>query len=201
VKRNRLTIIASYAWLISLMIWAILGPAPVALAVMFRGYWWGIPAALVVLAGFLLYLRSFYRFFNRENTRFRDDARQRYRRIFRVVALPSDKRSISKPWGAEIKVGHYGWEAQPLRRNDLIYLQGLTEHWLVVWHAGFRPDEIEYVGPKALSQYDWRDFEWVEGNSYDAIFGKPCKLKTPCPFPVRPRPRLCAAGFPRWDGT
>ncbi len=93
-------------------------------------------------------------------------------------------------------MGDYGWEAQPLRKNNLIYLQGLTEEWLVVWLAGFRPDEIEYVGLKPLSQYDWRNLEYIEGNSYSAIFGKPCKLKTPCPFSVRPGPRPYAMGYP-----
>jgi hypothetical protein len=176
----------------ALIIWPILGPIPGALAFFCLGYWMAIPAVVVTLAAYILFLRSFFRFFEHQALLFRDDARERYRRVFRVVALPTDKRNICMPWGNELKVGDYGWEAQPLRKNDLIWLQGLTETWLVVWHAGFRPDEIEYVAPKPSSQYDWRD---NVGDPIAAVHMKPCQLRQACPYPVRPR-RPYAMGFP-----
>ena len=98
--------------------------------------------------------------------RWRKDAQQRreykekYIRVFRVLALPTDGAAVKKAQGAEIKVGDFGWEAAPLRNDGLIYLQGLNAQWRVVWYAGFRPEQIEPVTAKPHSQYDW-NYTWV----------------------------------------
>ena len=66
-------------------------------------------------------------------------------------------RIVAKPDGAEIRVGDYRWEAGPIHKDGLIYLQGLTVEWTVVGHAGFRRDQIEWKTEKPSSQYD----HWV----------------------------------------
>jgi len=83
--------------------------------------------------------------------------------------------------GASIKIGDYGWEAVPLRDDGLIYLQGLDTEWQVIWHAGFRPEQIESVATKPQSQYDW-NYEWV-------------RKKLLCPFPVQEH-STAGMGFP-----
>jgi hypothetical protein len=91
------------------------------------------------------------------------------------VAIPLDAKNIIKPADAEIRVGDFGWEAAPIRNDGLIYLQGLTSGWRVVWHAGFRPEQVERVGPKPSSQYDYWAPYWA-------------KPSPPiCPFPVQER--------------
>lgn len=107
----------------------------------------------------------------RSSRRRRRKLRTKYPGVYRVLVVPDDKTCIRKPEGAAIRVGDYGWEAVPFRKDELIYLQGLTEDWLVVWYAGFGLEQVEYVGPKSRSQYDWSD-EWP---------------KIPCPFPVSRR--------------
>jgi prepilin-type N-terminal cleavage/methylation domain-containing protein len=105
--------------------------------------------------------------------------REKYQTIYRVTDLPSDQRSIIKPDGAEIKIGDHGWEAGPIRKNGLIYLQGLTLDWRMVWYAGFRPDQIERVATKPSSQYDhWAPY-WAKRPPLP-----------PCPFPVLERETL-----------
>jgi len=93
-----------------------------------------------------------------------------------------------KPEGAEIQIGDYGWDARPNRRNGLIHLQGLTERWQVVWHAGFRPDQIQRIAAKPASQYDY----WIP---YWAKRPPP----PPCPFPVRMR-NTPTMGLPHHSG-
>lgn len=105
--------------------------------------------------------------------------REKYRSVYRVVALPTDEKNIIKPEGAEIKIGDYGWEAGPMRRNGLIYLQGLTRAWTLVWYAGFRPEQVERVATKSSSQYDYWAPYWA----------KP-PPPPPCPFPVLERETL-----------
>ena len=111
----------------------------------------------------------------------RDELKQKYKDVYRVMILPSDKTVIKKPEGAEIKVGDYGWESIPLCDDGLIYLQGLDPKWRVVWYAGFRQDQIEKVTTKPQSQYDW-NYTWVQH-------------PPPCPFPVQER-KTATMGFP-----
>jgi hypothetical protein len=127
-----------------------------------------LSAAICVTSVFLSYRAHGRRYEER-----RRELRENYRGIYRVIVLPTDTNNTRKPQGAEIKVGDYGWEAQPFREDGLIYLQGLSAEWRVVWYAGFRSDQIERVGPKPQSQYDW-NYSWE-------------RTPPPCPFPVQAR--------------
>jgi hypothetical protein len=100
---------------------------------------------------------------------------EKYTRIFRVLNLLADEKSVIKPKNSKIKVGDFGWESGPIRKNGLIYLKGFDEKWKMVWWAGFQLDQLEIVGPKPFSQYDIH------------LPDKQELRKTPCPFPVQPR--------------
>lgn len=116
----------------------------------------------------------FYRARGRQHENRRRELREKYRGVYRVIGLPADETNIKKPQGAEIKVGDFGWEAEPPKgKEGLIFLQGLTAKWQVVWYAGFRSDQIESAGPKPQSQYDW-GYSWLRN-------------APPCPFPVQER--------------
>jgi len=99
--------------------------------------------------------------------------RKKYGSIFRVVSVPSDQDFVLKAAGTSIELGDYGWEAEPIRQDGLIYLHGLNPRWQVVWYAGFRPDQVVVFGPKPRSQYFMLPF-WV----------RPEKIPQ-CPFPVK----------------
>jgi hypothetical protein len=81
-------------------------------------------------------------------------------------------------------------------KHGLIYLQGLTDEWGLVWRAGFRPDQVEFVGPKPVSQYDWKDFEYDGPKPtacYHWQYGKP---RQSCPFPVQKKVKHDRLQFP-----
>jgi hypothetical protein len=140
------------------------------------GRGWGIVAAgIAVVAGAALVV-LWYRWTWRRNGERLRELKEKYRFVYRVVALPSDKSGVVKLAGAEIRVGDFGWESAPIRKDGLIHLQGLTPGWNVVWHAAFRPEEIQMVGPKPSSQYDY----WVP---YWAKAPPP----PPCPYPILAR--------------
>jgi prepilin-type N-terminal cleavage/methylation domain-containing protein len=107
----------------------------------------GIRAALFAGSISIMAVISFYRWMSHRDECSLNEAREKYLNIYRVVAS-LDPEIIILPDGAEIRVGDYGWEAGPARDDDLIYLQGLTRDWTVVWHAGFHSDEIEKVCEK-----------------------------------------------------
>jgi len=152
------------------------------------GRGWGITAGVLSgLAAFGL-VAEFYRWRWRRDRRRLSELREKFRTIYRVVALPADSKKIIKPSGAEIRVGDYGWEAAPLGKDDLIYLQGLTASWEVVWHAGFRSGYIEKIGPKPGSQYDYWVPYWVKRNP-----------PAPCPYPVEQR-ATPTMGLPHHSG-
>jgi hypothetical protein len=138
-----------------------------------HGLWAGVVAGVVSAGLCAIVVAIFYWAVGRQREQRRRELREKYRGVFRVIALPTDPNKIQKPEGAEIRTGDYGWEAEPLHEDGLIYLQGLTVTWRVVWHAGFRPEQIERIGPKPQSQYDWK-YSWA---------------RTPpqCPFPVQVR--------------
>ena len=119
------------------------------------GRWTGIGAGAVTLIICVMGVMLFYRWSWKRDRRRLQELREKYRGIYRVIALPSDQQIVAKPDGAEIRVGDYGWEAGPIHKEGLIYLQGLTLEWTVVWHAGFRRDQIEWVTEKPSSQYDY----------------------------------------------
>jgi hypothetical protein len=137
------------------------------------GPWWGAGAAFCSGSLSIITVVLFYRWTWRRDERGLQMARDKYRDIYRIVALPAEPSVIVMPEGAEIRVGDFGWTAGPSRDDGLIYLQGLTLDWTVVWHAGLPPDGIEKCGTKPHSQYDsWHPF-WAD----------PPPLP-PCPFPV-----------------
>ena len=138
-----------------------------------HGTWWGIGAAFTAGSFSVILVVLFYQFTWYLDARALQKAKDKYRDIYRVIAIPAKPKVIIMPAGAEIMAGDYGWEAGPSRNDGLIYLQGLTLDWNVVWHAGFHPDEIEKVGQKTHSQYDaWHPY-WA-----------PPPPLPPCPFPV-----------------
>jgi prepilin-type N-terminal cleavage/methylation domain-containing protein len=144
-------------------------------------------SVLGFFAGVLLVI-LFYRWAESQDKRRLARLRENYRSIYRVKELPARAKNIVKPEGAEIQIGDYGWDARPNRRDGLIHLQGLTTGWRVVWHAGFRPDQIEMVATKTASQYDyWRPY-WAK-----------LPPPPPCPFPVRER-NTPTMGMPHHSG-
>jgi len=143
------------------------------------GRWTGIGAGAVTLIICVMGVVLFYRWSWKRDRRRLQELREKYRGIYRVIALPSDQKIVAKPDGAEIKIGDCGGEAGPVSKDGLIYLQGLTVEWTVVWHAGFRRDQIEWITEKPSSQYDY----WVP---YWAKSPPP----PPCPYPVIERATL-----------
>jgi hypothetical protein len=156
-------------------LWLVIG-VPIAIGMLVAkhfGSWAGIvagfasPIVCVTVAGLA------YRVRWRRLAQHCSEWKERYCGIYRIEAIPTDEKSIKKAKDAEIKIGDYGWEAVPLREDGLIYLHGLTPEWRVVWHAGFRPDQIEKEVVKPYSQYDW---------DHTRVRNPP-----PCPYPVQER--------------
>jgi hypothetical protein len=137
------------------------------------GTWVGVGAGFIAALSSVCLVVLFYRWSWQRDIRRLKELTEKYRGIYRVIRLPSSDTSIIKPQGAEIKIGDYGWEAGPDREDGLIYLQGLAPDWSVVWHTGFRPDQVERVADKPSSQYEY----WVP---YWAKSPPP----PPCPFSV-----------------
>jgi len=140
-----------------------------------------LAVGLIIFAGYFLYLRGLYRWLDRINAQRRTEIRQTYRGIYRVKGPPSSHWSWLKE---NIKVGDYGWERPPWGREDLIFLHGIQEQWGVVWIAGFRPEDVEYITTKPVSEYDWTDFEYDGPKPSGYYSWGISKAKLPCPFPV-----------------
>lgn len=132
----------------------------------------GIAAGILAAVGFVSMIKIWGNAGHRRHCR---KMAEKYTRIFRVRVLPTDEKSIIKPKNSEIKVGDYGWECGPIKKNDLIYLQGFDEKWKLIWWAGFQIEQIEFVNSKPFSQYDRH------------LPNRRNLLETPCPFPVQPR--------------
>jgi hypothetical protein len=64
---------------------------------------------------------------------------------------------------ASISAGDYGWEAENIHGDNLIYLQGLNDDWNVVWYAGFCRQQLEYVCEKPENQYQRRTWQRYHG--------------------------------------
>jgi hypothetical protein len=139
----------------------------------------GAGAGLLAGALSVIVVGLFYRWTGQQDERRLQELREKFRGIYRIVAVPADPKIIVLPKGAEIRIGDYGWEAGPIRNDGFIYLQGLTLDWTVVWHAGFCPDQIEWVATKPNSQYD----------SWHPYWAPPPPLSS-CPFPVVERETL-----------
>lgn len=135
-----------------------------------HGIWAGVGAGTLFAGANVGAVILFYRWSWKWEERRCTEIRELYRGIYRVVKVPTNKKNTQLGESAEIRIGDFGWEAEPFRDNELLYLQGLTVDWDVVWHAGFEPGEVEYVGPKPSSQYDRT---WGYGETPPS-----------CPFPV-----------------
>ena len=145
-----------------------------------------IIGTIALLIFFFVLMRWFYSFGDKLDDRSRAEAREKYRGIYRVLSPPAINQNDGNNWYVEdITIGDYGWESKPLTKDGLIWLQGLSAGWGHVWRAGFRPNQIEYTGPKPVSQYDWKDFEY-DGPKPTACYQWPLvKPKNLCPFPVQ----------------
>src|SRR5258708_3211215 len=88
------------------------------------GRWPGIGAGVVTLIPCVIVVALVYRWSWRQDRRRLQELRKEYRGIYRVIALPDHQKIIAKPDGAEIRIGDYGWEAGPIHKDGLIYLQG-----------------------------------------------------------------------------
>jgi hypothetical protein len=128
-------------------------------------------ASILVAATSILVLVLISRIVGRSQKKLERQLSEKYRHIYRVKSLPSESSCILQADGASIKIGDYGWEAEPIRNDHLTYLHGLNDKWQVVWYAGFRPEEIEIIGPKPRSQYYAFPY-WMNENI------------PPCPYPV-----------------
>lgn len=136
-----------------------------------------LSGVICISIGSVLY-RSRWRAHNKQLK----ELKARYRWVYQVVAIPADLSKARMAEGTVIKVEDYGWEAEPLKDDGLIYLQGLTLKWRVVWHAGFSAEQLRRVCLKPRSQHEW-DHSW---------FSNP----PPCPYPIQPR-QTADMGLPR----
>jgi len=178
-------------------IFAVLGYPMVGVAVIGRvGLVWGTGiqtvVGLAVFAGLFFVLWFLYSVLAKADAQQRAYRRETYRGIYRVKGQPAS------PWTwlkENIKPGDYAWEIEPWRKDKLIYVQGLEEQWGVVWKAGFRPEDLEYVGPKPVSQYDWRDFNYDGLKPAGSYSWGRAKAKVACPFPVK----LTGGKIHRWQ--
>ena len=75
------------------------------------GRWTGIGAGAVTLIICVMGVVLFYRWSWKRDRRRLQELREKYRGIYRVIALPSDQKIVARPDGAEIKIGDCGWEA------------------------------------------------------------------------------------------
>lgn len=116
----------------------------------------------------------FYKASSRQFEKEQRELLKKYPDVYRVSYLPQDSSSVLKDEWTIIAVGDYGWEAEPIHKDGLRYLHGLTKEWQVAWYAGFREDQIERIGPKPRSQYHL---------PYSYNCNPP-----PCPFPITTLP-------------
>lgn len=141
---------------------------------------------LVILAGYVFVvlpkMHKLGQWFHQKHI---EDARENYTGIYRVLARPTDDQGAI--WcGESITLGDYGWQHKYMfPKKGLIYLQGLTSEWGCAWRAGFRPDQIEYVGPKPACQYDWYDFEYAGKKPVASFMWPEVKPKDQCPYPIQ----------------
>ncbi len=146
----------------------------------------GFLTSLVVTIACACVVVAFYRVSGR---RFQIEYKalsEKYSSVYRVLSPPSDNAPVLKADGADIHVGDYGWDAEPLHNDGLIYLHGLSSDWLVLWYAGFRPDQIEKIGPKPRIQY-YLPYAWMGAGSQ----------AQPCPFTASAKvPKMATLGHP-----
>jgi hypothetical protein len=168
-------------WFVLLPLYPVVGIAAIHSVDAHFGAGARVTVGVIIFAGFFVYLRWLYRLADRISAWRRAEIRETYRGIYRVKAAPSSQWSWLKE---NIQVGDYAWERPPWRRDELIYLHGLQEQWGVVWMAGFRREDVEYVTAKPVSEYDWRDFDYEGAKPRAPYQWGMAKAKTLCPFAV-----------------
>ena len=87
----------------------------------------GIAAGLLSGVAAVITIVAFYWWMGRLNEQKLRELEEKYPLVYRVTALPTDTSGIVKAEGAEIEVGDFGWEAEPIHSDGLTYLHGLTE--------------------------------------------------------------------------
>jgi hypothetical protein len=112
-------------------------------------------------------------FVGRRQRRRKRELAEKHTRIFLIIRPTEGVNCIAKATSAEILVGDFGWEAQPIREDGLIYLHGLNDRWQVVWYTGFRAEDVEFVAMKPHSHYYLYPW-WFD-----------TKQVSKCPFPVQ----------------
>jgi hypothetical protein len=151
------------------------------------GLWWGILISFVAAVASLVVVSVMYRTLRIHITRVYKSLEITYPSIYRVLALPDDNLEVRKEHGVEISIGDFGWEAEPIKADGLIYLHGLTSNWEVAWYAGFRSDQLELVGLKPHTQY-FLPHHWKHAWASNPR----------CPFPVKVTPKVrLGYAFPR----
>lgn len=140
---------------------------PITNIALFRLCLWGFAIACI-LAVVLSHIIG-----GRRQKKLERELSEKYPLIYRVKCLPSEAQCVLKAEGTSIKIGDFGWQAEPFRQDSLVYLHGLNDRWQVVWYAGFRPEQVEVVGPKPRTQYYIFPY-WVNEQKIP-----------PCQFPVK----------------
>jgi hypothetical protein len=142
-----------------------------------------IAGMLSLLFFFFVYMRNAFRAFEWFDIHERAELRVKHDGIYRVLALPTASTKPNNWCDEEITIGDFGWESKPLTKDGLIWLHGLSTEWKMAWRAGFKPEEVEFVCSKPVSQYDWKDFEY-DGPKPSCIWTTAIP-KQPCPFPIQ----------------
>lgn len=119
----------------------------------------GVASGLMVGVACGLSVGMFYSWSARLRQQEMEELQTLYPRVFRILSVPAELSGV-KADGVEITIGDYAWEAEPISRDGLIYLQGLTSDWCVAWYAGFESSQIEQVCQKPRSQY-YLPYTWV----------------------------------------
>ncbi len=82
-----------------------------------------------------------------------------YPYVFKVTQLPSKNNIILLAANADVQIGDFGWQAESVANDDLVYLHGLDEDWNIVWYAGFRKGQLELMCQKPCNQYGRKSWQ------------------------------------------
>jgi len=79
----------------------------------------GFAAGILSAVASVIAVVAFYRWRGRAGEQEQRELSEKYPLVYRVIALPADTSSIVKAEGAEIEVGDYGWDAEPIHFDGL----------------------------------------------------------------------------------
>ena len=103
---------------------------------------------------------------------------KRYPGVYRVQELPSSDSVVLLAPNVTISVGDYGWQAEAVQQDELVYLQGLNENWYVVWYAGFKLNQLEYVCDKPENQFDRRSWQSIQNRCPFIVIAQKPNIET-----------------------